>query len=236
MWPFSRKVSLVQSGIFRSFTDWHSHLLPGVDDGVQTIDESLAILHRYEELGISTVWLTPHIMEDVPNTTAHLRQRFAELQTAYKGNVSLHLAAENMLDSLFEERLTVNDLLPLGDKRNHLLVETSYYNPPINFPGLLERIKEHGYTPVLAHPERYDYMDECDYRQLKSLHIPFQLNIFSLTGYYGQVPKKKAEWLLSEGLYDLMGTDIHGIEYLNNPIRQKERRKYILPLNAIIRD
>ena len=64
------------------FTDYHSHILPGVDDGVQTMDESLEILRLYEEQGIKSVWLTPHIMEDIPNTTAHLRDRFAELQAA----------------------------------------------------------------------------------------------------------------------------------------------------------
>ena len=90
------------------FTDYHSHILPGVDDGVQTMDESLEILRLYEEQGIKSVWLTPHIMEDIPNTTAHLRDRFAELQAAYTGGVQLHLAAENMLDNLFEERLGEN--------------------------------------------------------------------------------------------------------------------------------
>lgn len=113
------------------FTDYHSHILPGVDDGVQTMDESLEILRLYEEQGIKSVWLTPHIMEDIPNTTAHLRDRFAELQAAYTGGVQLHLAAENMLDNLFEERLGKNDLLPLGENGDHLLVETSYFSPPM---------------------------------------------------------------------------------------------------------
>lgn len=113
MWFFKKRVSLKDSGIFDGFTDWHSHILPGVDDGVQTMDESLEILHLYEELGVKTVWLTPHIMEDIPNTTAYLRERFAELKAAYDGRIELHLAAENMLDNLFEERLENNDLLPL---------------------------------------------------------------------------------------------------------------------------
>jgi len=146
------------------FTDYHSHILPGVDDGVQTMDESLEILRLYEEQGIKSVWLTPHIMEDIPNTTAHLRDRFAELQAAYTGGVQLHLAAENMLDNLFEERLGKNDLLPLGENGDHLLVETSYFSPPMGLKNILLRIKSKGYHPVLAHPERYAYMDESDYR------------------------------------------------------------------------
>ena len=115
LWPFRKRISLQDSGIFSGFTDWHSHILPGVDDGVRTMGESLEILRLYEKLGVRSVWLTPHIMEDIPNTTAHLRKRFAELQASYSGSVELHLAAENMLDGLFEERLEKNDLLPLGE-------------------------------------------------------------------------------------------------------------------------
>ena len=209
MWPFRKCIPLKDSGIFEGFTDWHSHILPGVDDGVRTVEEALEILRLYEELGVKAVWLTPHIMEDIPNTTAHLRERFAELQATYTGPITLHLAAENMLDNLFEERLEKNDLLPLGENGDHLLVETSYFSPPMGLSNILLRIKAKGYYPVLAHPERYVYMDESDYRQLKDLNVKFQLNLFSLTGAYGTEIRKKAGWLLKEGLYYLLGTDTH---------------------------
>ena len=75
MWPFTHKRTLEESGFFRGFTDWHCHILPGVDDGVQTMEEALRILAEYERLGVKAVWLTPHIMEDIPNTTGHLRER-----------------------------------------------------------------------------------------------------------------------------------------------------------------
>ncbi len=94
VWPFKKRILLKDSGIFEGFTDWHSHILPGVDDGVRTMEEALEILRLYEGLGVKTVWLTPHIMEDTPNTTAHLRERFAELQAAYTGPITLHPAAE----------------------------------------------------------------------------------------------------------------------------------------------
>ena len=84
MWPFRKCIPLKDSGIFEGFTDWHSHILPGVDDGVRTVEEALEILRLYEELGVKAVWLTPHIMEDIPNTTAHLRERFAELSVVDK--------------------------------------------------------------------------------------------------------------------------------------------------------
>lgn len=212
MWPFKKKISLADSGIFKGFTDWHSHILPGVDDGVRTMDEALEILALYEILGVKTVWLTPHVMEDVPNTTGHLKERFAELQATYKGSVRLHLAAEYMLDNLFCERLNNSDLLPLGEKGVRLLVETSYYNPPTNMSGLLERIKTEGYYPVLAHPERYIYMSDEDYVKLKEMDILFQVNLFSFAEIYGREVNRKARRMLKRGLYDLAGTDIHSLE------------------------
>ena len=209
VWPFARKQTLAESGLLRGFTDCHCHLLPGVDDGVQTMDEALRILAEYERLGIREVWLTPHIMEDMPNTTARLRERFAELQAAYAGSITLHLASENMLDNLFVERLEKGDLLPIGNDKNCLLVETSFFNPSMGLYDILFRIQTKGYHPVLAHPERYVYMDNAHYARLKDMGIRFQLNLFSLAGLYGDGVRKKAEKLLCGGMYDLAGTDTH---------------------------
>ena len=195
------------------FTDYHSHILPSVDDGVQTMDESLEILRLYEEQGIKSVWLTPHIMEDIPNTTAHetvtLQEKFQELKRSYNGTLELALAAEYMMDNLFEERLGKNDLLPLGENGDHLLVETSYFSPPMGLKNILLRIKSKGYHPVLAHPERYAYMDESDYRQLKDMGVKFQINLPSIAGMYGNRIKKKAMFLMREQAIAYIGTDIH---------------------------
>lgn len=232
MWPFRKKQTLEESGLFRGFTDWHSHILPGVDDGVQTMDEALQILAEYERLGVKEVWLTPHIMEDMPNTTQHLRERFAELQAAYQGNVVLNLASENMLDNLFEERLERNDLLPIGKEGRHLLVETSYFNPPIGLHNIFLRIKSKGYFPILAHPERYLYMDENEYKQLKTMGVKFQLNLPSLIGMYGEAVKK-AKQLLIHDYYDCVGTDLHQQSVLNK-ILQGSISKTIVFLNKMI--
>ena len=214
MFLFRRKQTLAESGFFHGFVDWHSHILPDVDDGVQNMEEALKILAEYERLGVKEVWLTPHIMEDMPNTTNYLRERFAELQVAYQGNVILHLAAENMLDNLFEERLAKNDILPIGNKGDHLLVETSYFNPPMGLQNILMRIKAKGYYPVLAHPERYVYMGKDDYRRLKTIGVKFQLNLFSLIRMYGIDVSKKAEWLLNNKFYDFIGSDLHNFVVL----------------------
>ena len=188
----------------------------------------MQVLQRYEESGIAEVWCTPHIMEDLPNTTEGLRARFAELQAAYDGPIKLHLAAEYMMDQLFEERLQNNDLLPLGSEGSRLLVETSYFNPPMGMHDILKQIKTQGYFPVLAHPERYVYMDKDDYRTLKSRGILFQLNLASLAGAYGPDAQKKARWLLKKDFYNLAGSDLHSVrnmQFWEEKIRGGDRLK-----------
>ena len=199
------KISSLLTGV----TDFHSHILPGVDDGVKKMEVSLKVLERYEQLGIAEVWCTPHVMEDIPNTTAGLQTRFAELCEAYQGPIKLHLAAEYMMDALFEERLSQGDLLSLGDEGNQLLVETSYFTPPMDMDSILLRIKQKGYYPVLAHPERYVYMSKERYKELKNKDIRFQLNLSSLAGAYGSEAKDKAHWILKHNYYNLAGSDLH---------------------------
>lgn len=193
---------------FTGLTDCHSHLLPGVDDGVQTLEESLGCLSIHQRLGFKEVWLTPHIMEDVPNTTDILKLRFDEMKQAYTGPLRLHLAAEYMMDPLLSNRIRRGDLLPMDDK---LLVETSYYDAPGNFYDMLESIRTAGYVPLLAHPERYHYMNKKDYIGLKDRGVRLQLNLLSLVGLYGPQVKEKAKMLYASGLYDAAGTDLHSL-------------------------
>lgn len=222
---FNKKTKLIDTGIFRGATDWHSHILPGVDDGIQEMEDSLATLSYYEEIGISEVWLTPHIMEDMPNTPTELQARFQELTEAYQGPIKLHLAAENMLDNLFNDRLEKNELLPIGPNGDHLLVETSYFQPPIDFHGTLKRIQEKGYTPILAHPERYRYMDESDYEYLVNHKVKLQMNIVSLAGGYGRPAQEKALNLLFKGNYNFFGSDLHHLSHFQQAITNKALRK-----------
>ena len=214
MWPFRSKTTIKDTGLLENFTDWHSHILPGVDDGISDIEDSLKVLEEYDKLGVKKVWLTPHIMEDYPNETQFLKSRFETLKEAWKGNAELALASENMLDTVFEERLENNDLLPIGDEGNHLLVETSYFTPPYGMDEMLENIRKKGYYVILAHPERYRYMDEKNYIKLKDKGILFQLNFLSLVGTYGETAKRKAEWLLKKGFINLLGTDVHRLPSL----------------------
>ena len=218
MWFFNKKTTIAASGILQGAADHHSHILPGVDDGVETIAEALHILATYETLGIKAVWLTPHIMEDIPNNAEKLRTRFEELKATYTGDIQLHLAAEYMIDNHLRKLLDDNkELLPIGTTGKHILVETSYYNAPMRFNDTLQQIKSLGYFPLLAHPERYMYLDNADYHKLHSQGVKFQLNLVSLAGGYGKAVQKKALWLLNNGLYSVAGSDLHceeAIEYI----------------------
>ena len=193
MWLFRQKKTLAESGFFRGFTDCHSHLLPGIDDGVKTEEETWRILDEMERQGVRKIWLTPHVMEDMSNKTVTLQQKFLSLKQKYQGKVELALAAEYMLDNLFEERLEKDDLLPLEEGKRYLLVETSYFNPPMGLLSILQRIQKKGYHPLLAHPERYEYM---------------------------QI-EKKAKILLKAGMYDLGGNDVHSLIFYVTTCKQK---------------
>ena len=233
MWFINSDVRIGDSGILEGFTDYHCHLLPGVDDGVDRVKETLNILSLWEGCGVRKVYLTPHIMEDIPNKTSDLKERFEKLKTEYGGRIELHLAAENMLDGIFTRRLEAQDLLTLQDSR-HILVETSYFNPPYDLHGILDSILHSGYFPVLAHPERYQYMDERNYRELKSMGVLFQLNFPSLVGAYDEIVKKKAEMLLEKGYYDLCGTDTHNIDFARFFVGAKIKKKVLKRVRQLL--
>lgn len=228
MWPFSSKYSLQQSDFLKGWTDRHSHILPGVDDGIQSIEDSIAILSMYEQMGVKKVWLTPHIMEDCPNTPEKLKTRFEELKSAYKGNIELALSAENMMDALFLKRLEQGILMPYGDNNNELLIETSYVQPPMRMESILRDMQKTGITPVLAHPERYLYMDAEKYENIKEMGVKFQLNITSLIGAYGNQVKERAEYLLNEGYYNYSGSDAHSYHAIQRAFEHKCLQKSIV--------
>ena len=228
MWPFSSKYSLQQSDFLKGWTDRHSHILPGVDDGIQTIEDSIAILSMYEQMGVKKVWLTPHIMEDCPNTPEKLKTRFEELKSAYKGNIELALSAENMMDGLFIKRQEQGILMPYGDNNNELLIETSYVQPPMRMESILRDMQKAGITPVLAHPERYLYMDAEKYENIKEMGVKFQLNITSLIGAYGNQVKERAEYLLNEGYYNYSGSDAHSYHAIQRAFEHKCLKKNIV--------
>ena len=234
MWLLSNKVKVEDCGLLEGFRDCHCHLLPGVDDGVKELHETLKILEKWQSLGVKEVWLTPHIMEDIPNKTQELKEKCEELKSVAPKGITLRLAAENMMDNLMLKRLDERDLIPLGDDRKYLLVETSYYNPPMDMHRFFERIKECGYTPVLAHPERYQYMDMGNYKMWKEKGVLLQLNVPSLVGAYGPEVQYKAEKLLNKGMYDFCGTDTHSMRFVEYFLGSKISKNIVSKVQQIV--
>jgi len=218
-----RKYNVLKSGIIKGKTDIHCHVLPGVDDGSPDMTSSLRLLDFMEnELGYSEVWLTPHTMHDLHNTAEKLQGVFRELLSSYSGGICLHLSSEYMMDEGFSERLNT-DPLRLGNE--HLLVETSYMNPPAGLHDILLSVWNKGFRPLIAHPERYMYMGEHEYRFLKESGYDFQLNLMSLSGYYGSRAKHVGEHLLEEGFYDFVGTDLHHLEHYKPTLERLKLKK-----------
>ena len=231
-WNSSIKVS--DSGLLQGYTDHHCHLLPGVDDGVQKHTMTIDLLNLMQKQGVKKVWFTPHVMEDMPNTPESLKEVFDDTLHIIRENggcdIELHLAAENMLDNFFS--LPRAKQLPLPN--NHLLVETSYFTPPYNMKGMLREIMADGIYPLLAHPCRYQYMEEKDYEELREMRLHFQLNIPAVSGLYGEVVQKKSFWLLDHNYYTFTGTDTHSLSQYQRFLETKLPRKRIKQLEELL--
>ena len=221
-----KKQSLLSSAVLSGTVDSHSHILFGVDDGVRTLEESLSILEYEKSLGVKDIWCTPHIIEDGLNDHELFKARFEQLCQAYSGPIRLHLAAEYMLDTVFEQRFRDRELLT--HENNTLLVETSAWTPPIGLDKTLRNIQNAGYRPLLAHPERYRYMNLPSYERLRKLGIHFQLNLPSLVGFYGETAKGKAEWLLEHGYYTEVGSDCHRLRLIKEQYERTVLKKEVV--------
>ncbi len=196
--------------------DMHSHLLPGVDDGVTTPEQTLACLEQLAGWGIRHVVTTPHVSRDrfPDNTSASLRTGLTDLRALVaEHNLPLHIeiAAEYMLDDFFPTLVAQTDLLTFGPER-YVLIETGFVSAPLHTGAMLFALQTAGYAPVLAHPERYGYYwnNEPALAQLRNQGCLFQLNWMSLVGRYGTHAFRQAQRLLQNGWVDFIGSDMHG--------------------------
>jgi len=195
-------------------TDLHSHLIPGIDDGVSTVEESLGLMRGMYDLGYRRLIVTPHVMGDsYRNSTDAILQGLELMREALERNgtdMRIEAAAEYYMDEELQKRLRSGDILTVGDEC--LLFETSYYTEPLNLEETVYEISARGYRPILAHPERYRYVNDPEekYARLRELGTLFQVNINSLGGYYGREARRKAFWLMEKGWIDFLGSDLHG--------------------------
>ena len=199
------------------FIDIHSHILPGIDDGAKNINESLELISELKELGFNKIIGTPHIYEGVHNNTNEdIESSFNELIKNDLKKIKVSYGAEYMLDMSIVKKASSNSLLCLKDSL--VLVEMSYLSPPKLLFEILFELAHNGYTPVLAHPERYRFYHGSfkNYEKLKRYGCQFQLNLFSITDYYGKDVKLVSDKLLSSGFIDYVGSDIHKIKQIEN--------------------
>lgn len=203
------------------FTDIHNHILPGIDDGAKTVDESLNLIRGMNEIGISKFICTPHIMDNYyPNNADTIVTALTDVQNVIKtgdlAHIRIEAAAEHMIDSGFELLVDSNRLMPIAEQ--YILVEMSYLQASLNFEESIQRLKDKGFYPIFAHPERYAYLHyhRNDYSRMKDLGMLFQLNLLSLSNYYGKDVQRKALALLDNNLIDFVGSDIHNQNHLKN--------------------
>lgn len=225
---FSKKHFLIDH--LEGFVDIHNHILPGIDDGAKTVEDSIELIKGFNEFGINDFICTPHIMENYyPNNPSTIQSSLSLLKNALKMNnlehINIDAAAEHMIDSGFELILNENNIMPLS--KSYLLIEMSYLQASINFDSAVQKIKSSGYFPILAHPERYMYLHNKlgKYKNFKTDGVLLQMNILSLGDYYGSEVQKAAIWLLKNNLIDFAASDIHKTSQLNalKKIRLKEK-------------
>tara|TARA_R110000850_G_scaffold80947_2_gene174040 strand:+ start:30758 stop:31444 length:687 start_codon:yes stop_codon:yes gene_type:complete len=212
-----------------NYVDIHSHVLPGIDDGAKTIEDSKFLLENMIEFGFSKIITSPHTIENIwnntPETISNTLEYTQENLRELTAKVELKAASEYIMDDYFVTLFENKDILTIKD--NFVLVEMSYINPPIQLFDYIFKLQVAGYIPVLAHPERYVFYhaDFSNYSRLKKAGCLFQMNLLSATGYYGKEVAKMADKLLKENMIDFVGSDFHHKHHIasfSNPIIIKE--------------
>ncbi|MDQ3192618.1 MAG: capsular biosynthesis protein [Bacteroidota bacterium] len=199
--------------------DIHSHLIPGIDDGAQVMEESLEIIEYFKSQGYQKLITTPHVMSDYyKNTPEIILSGLEKLKEAVKNagiEIELQAAAEYYLDFEFEKKIEQKQLLTFGD--NYVLFELGFLSPPDSMNNAIFLMQTNGYKPVLAHPERYTYWyrDFNKYYELKEKGVLFQMNMNSLTGHYSIDTKKIAEKMVDENMIELIGSDCHNMNHVH---------------------
>ncbi|MCH1613099.1 MAG: histidinol phosphatase [Flavobacteriales bacterium] len=229
--PFSFFTKKKNQNLFKGFVDFHNHLLPGIDDGSKSIEQSLEMFKIYNELGIEKVIASPHIFKDLyPNTPKTIKKSFDSLKSSLieQKTKLLGYSAEYMVDEFFLKELDKKIEL-LTCFKNHVLIEIPFFGELKLLKEALFKLQSMGYIPVLAHPERYvSIKTSKKIIELKKRGCKMQLNALSLIGLYGKEVKDKSNNFLRSQLYDLICTDAH------NPYQLKKLKEIYLKKKDIV--
>lgn len=201
--------------------DFHSHILPGLDDGATDIDNAVELASAMKQWGFERVTCTPHITNKFRNTPESIKRAFEQLQEALyiKGvDLDLKMSAEyRIVPETWPEVLEKNWLMPIEDK--FILTELPIFDPSdIGYLKPLEEFKKivsMGLTPLLPHPERYFYLSKKELMSYLEAGVKIQSNYGSLAGLYGETAEQNVRNLIDEGLVSYYGTDMHNLHYVN---------------------
>ncbi len=200
-------------------TDIHSHLIPGIDDGSKSLEESIDLIGKLKDLGYKRIITTPHVMADGYNNSKEIiLSGYEKLKNALveaNVDIKIEVSAEYNFDYGFEKLIENDEIIPFAG--NYVLIELSYVNMPNNFENIIFKLITKGFKPVLAHPERYLYWaNNIDiFRELKNKGLLLQLNINSLSNFYSHVVKETAKKLVDAELIDFIGSDCHGERHID---------------------
>ncbi len=226
------KKKIIAADLSWLHTDIHSHFIPGLDDGAKSMEDSLEMIMAMESLGYKKLITTPHVISDsyknTPETILGGLSKLKEAVTKAGIGMELEAAAEYYLDYDLKNKIEQRNILTFGADKKYLLWEISFVNPPENLNDTIFSMQTHGYTPVLAHVERYNFWhrDYQKYEQLASRGVLLQMNINSLTGHYSGETKKAAQWLIDNNLISLLGSDCHHIGHIRL-LKQALKEKYL---------
>lgn len=191
--------------------DMHSHVLPGIDDGAQTVEDSVILIKEMIGLGIKKIIATPHIMADYyKNNATTINGALQLLQQHLKAeniDITIQAAAEHYFDEFFVKLIDNDELMLINDK--YVLFELAFTSKPPNLIYTIQKMTDKGLTPILAHPERYPYLTLKEVESVRSWGCQIQMNTISLTGYYGKGVKTSAEAIIDAGMVDYISSDMH---------------------------
>lgn len=220
--------------------DMHSHFIPGIDDGASTLHDSIELISLMKGQGFEKLITTPHIHPKYPNTNDVILRGLEQVQKALLSKnivIELEAAAEYYVDEQFIKRLETNEaLLSFGNR--YVLIECSFTVKPLFFESVIYKLRDKGYNPILAHPERYQFLEGSIewLSELKNTGILFQVTLASLAGYYGSEVKKMGQHLIKRNFVEFLASDLHKIsqiDYLQRGLKTKEAQSLIESANLM---
>jgi tyrosine-protein phosphatase YwqE len=198
--------------------DYHSHVLPGLDDGATDLQNAVELVSAMKSWGFEKITCTPHINALYRNTPDTIGRAFDLLQEAVGDDVMLAMSAEyRLVPETWPEVLEKNWIMPIEDRfiltELHIShrEEMRHIKPIEEFKKLLSM----GLTPILPHPERYFYLSHDELLEFVEAGVVIQCNYGSLAGLYGIAARDRARALVAEGIVTMYGTDMHNLKYVD---------------------